>query len=33
MNTVTVISLFSGAGGDTLGMYKVGVNVVGFVEF
>lgn len=33
MNTVTAISLFSGAGGDTLGMYKAGVNVVGFVEF
>lgn len=27
------ISLFSGAGGDTLGMYKSGVDVVGFVEF
>ena len=33
MNTVTAISLFSGAGGDTLGMYKAGVNVLGFVEF
>jgi DNA (cytosine-5)-methyltransferase 1 len=27
------ISLFSGAGGDTIGMTNAGVNVVGFVEF
>ena len=27
------ISLFSGAGGDTLGMENAGVEVVGFVEF
>jgi DNA (cytosine-5)-methyltransferase 1 len=27
------ISLFSGAGGDTLGLKNAGVNVVGFVEF
>lgn len=27
------ISLFSGAGGDTIGMTDAGINVVGFVEF
>ena len=27
------ISLFSGAGGDTLGMEQAGIKVVGFVEF
>lgn len=27
------ISLFSGAGGDTIGMTNAGMNVVGFVEF
>lgn len=27
------ISLFSGAGGDTIGMTNAGINVVGFVEF
>jgi len=27
------ISLFSGAGGDTLGLEKAGVDVVGFVEW
>lgn len=32
-NTYTAISLFSGAGGDTLGMSMSGVNVVGFVEY
>ena len=29
---LTAISLFSGAGGDTLGMKNAGYNVVGFVE-
>lgn len=28
----TAISLFSGAGGDTLGMIHAGVNVIGFIE-
>ena len=32
MNNVKAISLFSGAGGDTLGMIKAGINVVGYVE-
>ena len=27
------ISLFSGAGGDTLGMENAGINVVGFIEY
>jgi DNA (cytosine-5)-methyltransferase 1 len=30
---LTGISLFSGAGGDTLGMKNAGVNVLGYVEF
>ena len=30
---ITAISLFSGAGGDTLGMKNAGINVVGYVEF
>jgi DNA (cytosine-5)-methyltransferase 1 len=29
----TAISLFSGCGGDTLGMEKAGINVVGFTEW
>ena len=32
-NQFTAISLFSGAGGDTLGMKNAGINVVGYVEF
>jgi DNA (cytosine-5)-methyltransferase 1 len=30
---ITAISLFSGAGGDTLGMKNCGINVVGYVEY
>jgi DNA (cytosine-5)-methyltransferase 1 len=30
---LTAISLFSGAGGDTLGMKDAGIKVVGYVEF
>jgi DNA (cytosine-5)-methyltransferase 1 len=30
---ITAISLFSGAGGDTLGMKNAGINVIGYVEF
>jgi DNA (cytosine-5)-methyltransferase 1 len=30
---LTAISLFSGAGGDTLGMKNAGINVTGYVEF
>ena len=33
MNTYKAISLFSGAGGDTLGMKNAGVDVVGYIEF
>ncbi len=29
----TAISLFSGMGGDTLGMEKAGLNVIGYVEY
>jgi len=32
MSELKAISLFSGAGGDTLGMEKANVNVIGFVE-
>ena len=32
-NEITAISLFSGAGGDTLGMKYAGINVVGYVEY
>ena len=32
MNEITAISLFSGAGGDTLGMINSGINVLGFIE-
>ena len=31
--TMKAISLFSGAGGDTIGMVNSGVNVIGFVEY
>lgn len=30
---LTAISLFSGAGGDTLGMTNANINVIGYVEF
>ena len=30
---ITAISLFSGAGGDTLGMKNAGINVIGYVEY
>lgn len=30
---ITAISLFSGAGGDTLGMKNAGINVIGYVEW
>lgn len=30
---ITSISLFSGAGGDTLGMNNAGINVIGYVEW
>ena len=33
MNDLTAISLFAGAGGDTLGMLLANVNVVGYVEY
>ena len=33
MNDLTAISLFAGAGGDTLGMLMADVNVVGYVEY
>ena len=33
MNDLTSISLFAGAGGDTLGMLLADVNVVGYVEY
>jgi len=33
MTTLTAISLFSGMGGDTLGITQAGVNVVAFCEF
>ena len=29
---ITAISLFSGAGGDTLGMKNAGINVIGYIE-
>ena len=32
-NNLTAISLFSGAGGDTIGMKNTGIDVIGFVEF
>ena len=31
-NDITAISLFSGAGGDTLGMKNSGINVLGYIE-
>jgi len=30
---ITAISLFSGAGGDTLGMKNAGINVIGYIEW
>ena len=33
MTTLTAISLFSGMGGDTLGITQAGVKVVAFCEF
>jgi len=33
MTKLTAISLFSGAGGDTLGMKNAGIDVLGYVEF
>jgi DNA (cytosine-5)-methyltransferase 1 len=33
MNRITAISLFSGAGGDTLGMENANIDVIGYVEF
>ena len=33
MSNMKAISLFSGAGGDTLGMKNAGIDVVGYVEF
>ena len=33
MNDLTAISLFAGAGGDTLGMLLADVNIVGYVEY
>ena len=32
MSNLTAISLFSGMGGDTLGMENAGVNVIAFSE-
>ena len=32
-NDITAISLFSGAGGDTLGMKNAGINVIGYIEW
>lgn len=32
-NDITAISLFSGAGGDTLGMKNDGINVIGYIEW
>jgi DNA (cytosine-5)-methyltransferase 1 len=33
MNTINAISLFSGMGGDTLGMMNAGCNIIAFNEF
>ena len=30
---ITAISLFSGAGGDPLGMKNAGIDVIGYVEW